>query len=63
MSEVIRRGKHETEWVTISLDEYKSMKRTIDVLSDKELMKQIEEGKKKGVKTLDFEELASELGI
>lgn len=63
MSEVIRSGKHQTEWVTISLDEYKSMKRTIDVLSDKDLMKQIEEGKKKGIKTLDFEDLALNLEI
>jgi len=39
------------------------MKRTIEILSDKDLMEQIEEGKKKGVKVFDFEDLASELGI
>jgi hypothetical protein len=38
------------------------MKRTIEVLSDKELMEQIKEGKK-GAKARDFEELAKELGI
>jgi len=39
------------------------MKRTIEILLDKDLMEQIVEGKKKGVKALDFEELAKELGI
>jgi len=34
-----------------------SMKRTIEVLSDKELMEQVREGKKKGVKVRDFEEV------
>gem|GEM_PF-6757718 len=29
MSEVVRGEKHQTEWVTISADEYESMKRTI----------------------------------
>ncbi len=63
MSEFIRRGKHKTEWITISLDEYESMKRTIEVLSDEDLMSQIKEGRKKDVKVLDFEELVRELGI
>jgi len=63
MSSAVRGGKHETKWITISVDEYESMKRTIDVLSDKEVMSQIREGKKKNSKTLDFEELASELEI
>jgi len=59
MSETVQGEK----WITISVDEYESMKRTIDVLSDKEVMNQIRAGKKKDVKTLDFEELASELDI
>ncbi len=63
MSEVARSGKHQTEWITISVDEYESMKRTIDVLSDKDIMEQVKEGKKKGTKAIDFEELAAELGI
>ena len=63
MNEVVRSGKHQTEWITISLDEYESMKRTIEVLSDEDLMSQIKEGRKKGVKILDFEELAKELEI
>jgi PHD/YefM family antitoxin component YafN of YafNO toxin-antitoxin module len=63
MTETIRSGKHEAEWITISLDEYDSMRRTIEVLSDRDLMKQIEEGKKSRSKTRDFEDLAKELGI
>ena len=34
-------GEHKTKWVTISLDEYDSMRRTIEVLSDKDLLRQI----------------------
>ena len=34
-------GEHKTHWVTISEDEYDSMKRTIEVLSDTELMKHL----------------------
>jgi PHD/YefM family antitoxin component YafN of YafNO toxin-antitoxin module len=63
MSETTRSGKHQTEWITISIDEYESMKRTIEILSDKDLMNQIEEGKKKDVKVFSFEDIASELEI
>ena len=49
--------------MTISTDKYESMVRTIEVLSDKDLMEQIEEGKKDDAKIMDFEELAKELGI
>ena len=56
-------GTHETGWVTISTDEYESMIRTIEILSDKDIMEQIAEGKKDNVKIMDFEELAKELGI
>ena len=59
----IKGSKHETGWITISVDEYESMKRTIEILSDRELMKQIEEGKKKNIEIRDFEEIAKELGI
>ena len=38
-------GKHTTSYVTISKDEYDSMKRTLDILSDKELMEQLRESK------------------
>jgi len=54
---------HETKWITISTDEYESMKRTIDVLSDKELMVQVREAGYKDTTSRDFEPLADELGI
>ena len=63
MSDVLVHGKHETEWITISKDEYESMNKTIEILSDKDLMTQIKMGKQKSVKTRDFEEVAKELGI
>ena len=56
-------GKHQTGWITISIDEYESMKETIEILSDVDIMKQLEEGKKKSTKIRDFEDLAKELGI
>jgi PHD/YefM family antitoxin component YafN of YafNO toxin-antitoxin module len=49
--------------VTISKDEYDSMNRTIEVLSDKDLMAQLKRSKAKNVKSRDFEEVAKELGI
>jgi PHD/YefM family antitoxin component YafN of YafNO toxin-antitoxin module len=63
MSEPAVHGKHDAKWITISTDEYESMKRTIEVLSDKELMEQIREGKYKDTKSRDFDTLAEELGI
>jgi len=58
-----RRGKHSTEWITLSTDEYDSMRQTIEVLSDKNLMQQIKVGKKDRSNIRDFEEVAQELGI
>ncbi|MBU4373615.1 MAG: hypothetical protein KKD69_08425 [Euryarchaeota archaeon] len=63
MASAATTGKHQAGWITISTDEYESMKDTIDVLSDVDIMEQLEEGKKKGTKVRDFEELAQELGI
>ena len=48
------RGKHQAEWITISTDEYDSMRRTIDVLSDKEFTTQIREGKCQETQSHDF---------
>ena len=46
MSSVIETsGEHKAQWVTISSDEYESMKSTLEVLSDSELMEQIKESK------------------
>ena len=49
--------------ITISTDECESIVRTMEVLSDKDLMEQIEKGKKSNAKIMDFEELARELGV
>ena len=46
MSETAHEGKHEAGWITISTDEYDSMKATIEVLSDPELMDQIKKSEK-----------------
>lgn len=45
MSEAKIFGEHKSGWITISTDEYESMKSTIDVLSDSELMEQIRDSK------------------
>lgn len=63
MQKILVHGKHETEWVTISKDEYDSMNRTIDVLSEKELMAQLKKSNVRNVKSRDFEDVAKELGI
>lgn len=38
-------GEHKAHWVTISSDEYESMKSTLEVLSDSELIEQIKESR------------------
>jgi PHD/YefM family antitoxin component YafN of YafNO toxin-antitoxin module len=38
-------SEHKAQWVTISNDEYESMKSTIEVLSDSELIEQIKESR------------------
>lgn len=43
MSEVKTVGEHKASWITISSDEYESMKSTLEVLSDNELLQQIKE--------------------
>ncbi len=46
MSSVIEvSSEHKAHWVTISSDEYESMKSTIEVLSDSELIEQIKESR------------------
>ncbi|NJD51489.1 MAG: hypothetical protein FIB07_01325 [Candidatus Methanoperedens sp.] len=56
-------GKDQSSWITISTDEYESIKETIEILSDIDIIKQLEKGKKDSTKVRDFEELAEELGI
>ena len=46
MSMVIKSlGEHKVRWVTISSDEYESMKSTLEVMSDPELLQQIDESR------------------
>ncbi len=44
-SEIKALGEHKTHWITISNDEYESMKTTLEVLSDRELLDQIKESR------------------
>ena len=44
-SEIEAFAEHKAHWVTISSDEYESMKSTIEVLSDSELIEQIKESR------------------
>lgn len=55
----------ETTFVTITKEEYESMKATIEALGDKELMKQIKESKKaaKEGKTKKWDDLMKEMKI
>ena len=54
--------KHETTYVTISRDEYESMKSTIEILEDEELMEMIRKSKKdiKEGKTVSFKDYLKE---
>ncbi|RJS73583.1 hypothetical protein CW714_02920 [Methanophagales archaeon] len=45
MGEIETFGEHKARWMTISTDEYESMKSTLEVLSDPELMEQIKESR------------------
>ena len=54
-------GRHETTYVTISKDEYDSMKTTIDVLGDRELMRQVKESK--NAKSRSWKEVKKELEL
>lgn len=44
-SEIEDFAEHKAHWITISSDEYESMKSTIEVLSDSELIEQIKESR------------------
>ena len=58
-------GKHETQWITISLDEYESMKATIETLCNKEAMEKIKQGEKELSEGdgESIDEVKKELGI
>lgn len=44
-SEIEAFAEHKAHWITISSDEYESMKSTIEVISDSELIEQIKESR------------------
>ena len=44
-SEIKYFGEHKANWVTISSDEFESMKSTLEIMSDPELLQQIEESR------------------
>jgi len=45
MNEIEAFGEHKARWITISMDEYESMKSTLEILSDLELMEQIKKSR------------------
>jgi PHD/YefM family antitoxin component YafN of YafNO toxin-antitoxin module len=63
--EMMTHSKHETEWITISLDEYESMKATIETLSSCEAVEKICRGEKELLagKGKKLETLKKELGL
>ncbi|MCX9013659.1 MAG: hypothetical protein OIN89_02505 [Candidatus Methanoperedens sp.] len=62
-SEIESSGEHKAHWITISSDEYESMKSTLEVLSDPELLEQIKESREdyKAGKFKKLTELIDEL--
>ncbi len=63
MTELKTTSKHEAEWVTISSDEYESMKSAIELLSDAELMEQLRKSDEdiKNGRTKNWDEILKEL--
>lgn len=58
-------GRHSSEWITISVDEYESMKATIETLSSSEAMKKIFQGEKELAegKGRPLDQVKKDLGI
>ncbi len=46
MSQLQVRGEHKTQWITISMDEYESMRSTLEILSSPKAMEKIRKGEK-----------------
>ncbi len=58
-------GRHETEWITITTDEYNSMKSTLEILYNPKLKKEVIEGKmqvREG-KVRKLKDVAKDLGF
>ena len=62
---IIKGSEHETVYVTISLDEYESMKATLEILADKKAMIELAQGEKERLegKGKKLEDLKKELGF
>lgn len=58
-------GRHETQWLTISLGEYESMKAAIETLSSKEAMEKVARGEEELLagKGKRLGDLKKELGL
>ena len=59
------KSEHETEWVTLSLDEYESLLATIEILSNPKAIEKIKRGEKE-LKEGNFrrlEDVKKELGF
>lgn len=65
MSELKLHGEHRTQWVTISLDEYESMKATLEILSSPKAMEKIRRGEQERLagKGQKLEDVKKELGL
>jgi len=65
MDVIYESPSHKTTYVTISMDEYESMKATLDTLEDEEVMEQIRESRKaiKEGKTKGLEQFIKEQGV
>ena len=62
---VMKHPEHTTRYVTITEDEYESLRRTIEVLEDPELMKQLKKSKEdiKEGRVSDWDDFMKERGI
>ncbi len=61
----INNGKHQTDWVTISADEYESMVSTLEILSSQKAMDKIKKGEQERLsgKGKNIDKLKKELGL
>jgi PHD/YefM family antitoxin component YafN of YafNO toxin-antitoxin module len=62
MTQLQVQGEHKAAWVTISTDEYDSMRATIEALSDPELMDQLRKSQQdiKAGRTRSLDDFAKE---
>ena len=62
---ILKGSEHTTRYVTISEDEYESMKRTIEFLNNRNLQERLEESEKdyKEGRVKDLDEAMKELGV